>query len=174
MGRPARNPKYQDDVEGLHKNLQFHRHEWLVQRMGWVLLAGVIVAALLGAFGDGPLAHASLTGPTATFEYDRLARRESSTRWIVTPTARPGSAGGATLSIAFDAQLLAKYRVTDINPEPERTRLAGNQVVHEFAAAQAAAQPIVFYVETRDIGMQHGTIRVANGAPMAFEQFIYP
>ncbi len=171
MGRPPRNPKYQDDVASLRENLPFREHEWLVQRVGWALMTCIVLAGFFGAFGDGPLARETLTNASARLEYERLARREYNTRWRIIPAA---TARGGAVHVAIDAQLVSRYRVTEIVPQPEKTRFDGGEVTYEFSAAQVAAQPIVFHVETRDVGMHRGSIRVADGPPFAFAQFIYP
>lgn len=50
--------------------------EWRVQRVGWVVLAGIVVAALAGVFGAGPLSWTSASADDASLvvKYSRFAR----------------------------------------------------------------------------------------------------
>ena len=45
------------DLE-ISQDLTFQRRSWIVQRVGWVMLALLILAALGGLFGPGPLSRA--------------------------------------------------------------------------------------------------------------------
>ncbi|HVF07519.1 MAG TPA: hypothetical protein VNC60_02985, partial [Actinomycetota bacterium] len=70
---------------------QFQRREWLVQRISWGMLTGVIILGLLGGFGGGPLAHATAsdTGVPIRLDYDRMVRLGaiSHLRLVLDPTA---------------------------------------------------------------------------------------
>jgi len=44
------------DSESDHR---FHRNEWRLQRIGWVLVALFLVLAVAGLFGNGPLEERS-------------------------------------------------------------------------------------------------------------------
>jgi hypothetical protein len=52
---PAPSSQFQID-----EDLNFQRREWKIQRAGWVTMALVIIAALLGVFGAGPLSSATI------------------------------------------------------------------------------------------------------------------
>lgn len=54
------------------QDLNFQRREWVVQRVGWVVMAVLLVAALLGLFGPGPLSKSiagSASGPVRAEYY---------------------------------------------------------------------------------------------------------
>ena len=64
----------------------FQRRVWIVQRCGWVMMAFLILFALLGGFGRGPLSAwdvASADGRLRV-EYEAVLRQDSATRWHVT------------------------------------------------------------------------------------------
>lgn len=42
----------------IEEDLDFQRRMWRLQQIGWALLVLVVVAALLGLFGKGPLSRA--------------------------------------------------------------------------------------------------------------------
>ncbi|MEP7151377.1 MAG: hypothetical protein ABI856_06680, partial [Nitrospira sp.] len=63
----------------IEQDLPFQYRQWRLERIGQVLLACCIVAALLGLFGHNPLS--TTTGQTSdgrlSIHYDRFARIES-------------------------------------------------------------------------------------------------
>ena len=64
------------DVE---QDLHFQHEEWRFQKIGRIALAAIVLLGLVGAFGQGPLAHARQTSASGdlTVEYDRIARHRS-------------------------------------------------------------------------------------------------
>ncbi len=66
-----------------HAQEAFQRREWLVQRIGWTLLAACLAAACVGVFGDGPVARQTSGAGEVHVELDRFARRHSPTQWSI-------------------------------------------------------------------------------------------
>lgn len=92
-------------VADFGQNLEYQHREWAVQH-GWVVIAVLILAALAGLAGDGPLSHASIRSADGTLiaGYERIARAGNTKRpgtqssgrgqLRVDPTDRaPGAAG---------------------------------------------------------------------------------
>ena len=50
------------DLE-IEQDHDFQRRSWRLQRAGWIVLSLVLLAGLLGLFGSGPLAHATVGAP---------------------------------------------------------------------------------------------------------------
>src|SRR6185503_10274526 len=65
------------DLE-LNQDLDLQRKTWTVQRIGWGGMALIVVAALAGVFGSGPLTRTEVTDNPQTFRllYDRFGRYE--------------------------------------------------------------------------------------------------
>ena len=61
-------------------DLSFHRRVWIAQRIGWFLVGLLIIAALLGFFGSGPVSRASVQGNGLRIEYERFARKQQPTK----------------------------------------------------------------------------------------------
>ena len=94
-------------VQGLQieEDRAHQRREWRIERVGWVLMAGLLLAGLLGLLGDGPLSRATAGSAGAlSVEYDRLQRAAApyEYRFEVDPSlAREGQ-----LRLRFDDALL--------------------------------------------------------------------
>ena len=72
------------DLE-LVQDLALEEREWTIQRIGWLLMALVVVSALLGLFGAGPLSSRVIASRDGRFklEYDRFERYQSPSRLLV-------------------------------------------------------------------------------------------
>jgi len=168
---PASNkPRSNNDFARSQKeSLPFQRREWVVQRIGWVVFALILLAGLLGLFGDGPLAHRVAASPALQIEYDWLIRRDSPTTWKLTPRVPPKD---GHYRVALDADWAQHFRMHGIQPEPASARLVDGRWEYEFEAS--ASVPIVFNVEARRMGSLEGSIRLGDAPPIELSQFAYP
>lgn len=168
----SKNLQKQDDfTKGLLEPLPFQRREWVVQRIGWVLVAMILLAGAAGLFGNGPLAQRMSANQALQFEYEWLARRDAQTTWKLTPRAPPVE---GRYRVALDANWAQHFRITAVQPEPESARLANGRWVYEFSARDARAVPIVFHVEARKMGTLEGSIQLDDAPALAVTQFVYP
>jgi hypothetical protein len=90
------------DLE-LNQDLRFQRRMWAVQRIGWAVMALVVLAGLLGLFGPGPLSSATAgkeEGPLLVEGYERFVRFRIPTTLQVRldPLGRGRRAFGSTAS----------------------------------------------------------------------------
>jgi hypothetical protein len=168
----ARSSKANDDfIKGLNEPLPFQRREWLVQRIGWVLMALVIVAGALGLFGDGPLAQRKAANSALQIEYDSLLHRNAQTTWVLTVRAPPRE---GRYRLALDASWARQFRIDDIEPRPQSTAPDGGRWIYEFRSQEGRATPILFHVEPRSIGRFEGSVQLEGAPPLAVTQFVYP
>jgi hypothetical protein len=169
MARSVHKPQHIAPASAVRQLPSFQRREWLVQRVGWALMALIALAALAGLFGGGALASAVVTNSAARIEYRRLARMGTPLQWRVTPAH---DAGGS-VEVAIDSRLIANYRLTGINPAPTHARLEGHRWVFTFDAAGGAA-PIVFELEASAMGTYQGEIQVGHTPPLGISQLVFP
>ena len=169
----ARLPAKQDHdfVDGLSRTLPFQRREWLVQRIGWVMMGLIILAGALGLMGNGPLAKRMLANDTLQLDFEWLVRRDAQTTWKLTPRAAP--TGGA-YRVSLDANWAQHFEIHSIEPEPDSTHLANGRWVYEFEARDARPTPIVFHVEARKTGPLEGSVGLNDAQPLVVKQFVFP
>ena len=156
----------QDDFES---QLAFHRREWRIQRIGWVLVALFLALAAGGLFGNGPLSRAHADGATGRIEYQRFVRYGLSTDLVVTPA---GSAQGVN-RVEISAAYLEAFRIEEITPEPAAVRMIGASLVYEFASAAPGAS-ISFHIRPQRLWRHSAAVRIDGGAPLAMSQLTYP
>ena len=123
----------------------FQRREWIAQRIGWVLLAMVLLAGALGLFGNGPLSHRTIGNAAATFEYQRFIRKDADARWEL---QLMGATPRGQVEIAVDAEFARNYEIRSIQPRPVSTVLDGGRWVFRFDAHVPRGTPVVLIVES--------------------------
>lgn len=158
-------------MEDYRAEQQFHEREWTVQRVGWAVLVLLLLLAMAGAFGSGPLAARTISVGDSTIEIDRFVRYNARSQWRIVPGAT--RSGAEQLRIALDAQFAESYEIASITPEPERMSLSGSELVLEFDARNATGS-IVFHVQPNDFGWREGAIRIGDSPPVAVNQLVYP
>lgn len=141
------------------------------QRAGWTVFALLLLAALAGLAGPGPLSRATASAPLVHVAYERFARRLGDTSLDVTVRADPARPGVARLWI--DGGYLAAVRVQDVVPEPDSWTSAGGGTVLAFPVAGDRAE-VSIRLGPDHIGTLDGAIGVPGRPPARFWQFIYP
>lgn len=151
--------------------LEFHRREWRVERVGWVLLAVFLILAVAGLFGSGPLSHVrSGSKDGGSIEYERFVRHGSITALRVRPAA---TLGHGAMRIEIAASYLRAFRIERIDPEPSSVVVSGERLVYEFAAAPAGAQ-ISFHLHPEELGSHAAQVVIDAAEPLTIRQFTYP
>jgi hypothetical protein len=149
----------------VNADIEFQRRAWIVQRIGWLVIAAVIVAALLGLFGGGPLSRAAVEGDGLRVAYERFARLQQSTRLqLALPKTAPGE-------VALNRGYLELFRIEQITPEPREVEANGEWLVYRFGGSGTST--VTFHLMPEKFGSVAGAAR-ADGNPLAFHQFIYP
>lgn len=139
----------------------FFRRTWRAQRIGWVVMLLVVVAALRGAFGHGPLA-AGHTGTTdgVRVTWDRIARHQAPTELSVHFDEQAVRGGKAQL--ALSTRLIQSVDLQFITPEPSAEMVHGMDVVYTFNISRPPAE-VRFSLKPDRMGMLRGTVGLLNG-----------
>jgi hypothetical protein len=148
---------------------RFHRNEWRIQRIGWVLVALFLALAAAGLFGNGPLSRAHADNGAGRIEYQRFTRFGLSTDLVITPAA---STNGVT-RVEISGDYLEAFRVEHVTPEPATVRLAGSRLLYEFASTTPGAS-ISFHLTPQRLWRRSATITIDGGAPLDISQLTYP
>jgi hypothetical protein len=161
------------DLE-IEQDLQFQRRDWRAQRVGWIVMLLLILGTLAGAFGRGPLAHASAGNESAPLrvDYDRLVRHQADAELVLHLAA--GAAAGRA-RILLDSALLEAIRIERFTPEPDSETATPAGVVFEFGVDSITA-PFDIRLDHRATGYwrERGTIALGDHPPLQLDFFVYP
>lgn len=152
----------------LEEHVAFQHRLWRWQRVGWLVMTLVLVAALGGVFGDGPLAAARVGGDFSV-RYERFARRGAPTTLeFALPPA------GSRLDVAGAASRVEVRRVTPA-PVKESRSSDGERWSLWFEPAIDGSSTVV-RIETipRRAGRGHSTVTLDSSATIDFRQFVWP
>jgi hypothetical protein len=164
-----------DDGLEIKQDLTFQRREWRIQRVVWLLLAALLVAALAGLLGPGPLSSTSRQAAGFDVHYLRF------TRWqaphTLTITVLPSA--GPTVALAINRSYLDSMQVQQITPQPASVKLSGNNYIFDFDNRRAQLPTdIAFDLQPSSMGTVHAIIGLLTpGSPTAsvhLTQLVYP
>lgn len=155
---------------------RFQHRSWTAERIGWAVIALLLVAAGLGLCGSsGPLNQATAEDAEGTLrvEYARFARHGAPTEVQV----EVGAAATAvdTLRVAISRAYLAAVEIAWMQPEPETVELTGEAFVYVFPVAERG-QPLAisFEVEPQRYWRQRARVWLPEGGAVSITQFVYP
>lgn len=127
----------------LSEDRRWQEYLWTTQRIGWVLMAVFVLAAILGLTGSGgPLATASATTPGGTVEYPRVARWAAKEQIVFKVPASAQGSVELTLSPDFNDV----FAVDAIVPRPASSAATAAGHRYAFDLEGAGAKAIVFNV----------------------------
>ena len=148
--------------------------EWRIQRIGWVVMGLIVVLALSGVFGVGPLSWSTVTADDASVEvsYPRFTRNGApSTLSLRVPAT---AAADGQVRVWIDGEYLEALEVTSITPEPASQISDGGGVVFAFETEPGAPLEATVNATGDAIGLQTGRLAVVGHPPVEFRQIFYP
>jgi hypothetical protein len=124
----------------IDQDIKYQWREWHIHRIGWAVFALILLAALAGLFGQGPLSHASTgePGSALVLGYQRFDRYKAPTSLDVTVGAGVAQEGNVRLALNHD--FLDRVAIQRIIPEPESVETGPDAITYVFAVA-ASGQP---------------------------------
>ena len=162
------------DLE-IDQDLAFAQGSWTLQRAGWLGMSVVLVLALAGILGSGPLSRDEVSLPgLLRVEYQRFARYQAPQ--ALTAHLEPAVTRGGEVRLWVDRRFLGDSRVDTITPPPVRVEAAGDRLVYVFSARRPAEPvTIVFALQAEHIGPRSGRVGIDGAEAFApFRQFVYP
>jgi hypothetical protein len=159
----------------LEDDPDFQRRTWAFQRCGWVVIALILAAALLGLAGHGPLSHAHQIQRDAplALEYERFGRHGSES--TIRLHLLPGSTRQGRARVRLDRAFYENVDALQVVPEPESSAADARWITLTFATEQPERPTVVVINYTPTCyGPLPGRVGLEGTEPIRFEQFIYP
>jgi len=159
----------------LAQDLALQRRDWILQRVGWILLGLVVIGALLGLFGAGPLSKAVAGRQEGELwvEYRRFWRLQSTMDLQINVGA--AAVTGRQVRIRISRAYLESASLERIVPQPQRVEVGPEFFTYTFDT-EAPGQPVAMMlaIEATLPGPLTGKIALKRGPQVEFTHFIYP
>ena len=174
----------------IEQNIRFQEREWRLQRIGWIVFATFIIAAVLGLFGGGGMfAQKRIdTGNGVAVEFSRFERSGAITKLRI--DAQPNGLNRSEFAIWIDREYFQHFDIESITPTPVRTELTGETLHFVFSAGtqngdmlnetnksnQANTYRISINLKADRFGMVEGKMGLLHrtNSTIRFRQLFYP
>lgn len=153
----------------------FSRRQAVAQRVGQLLLVVVVLAALVGVFGDGPVSTAQRTTASGalTAEYQRFARHQGQSSLHVHVAPAAVEQGTATVVLAED--YVTANEVEQVSPQPDAVTAVPGGLAYVFDVdGRSTSLDVRFDVRPDDVGLLRFGVGVDGDEPLQLWQLIYP
>lgn len=159
----------------IDEHVFFQKFEWAFERLGWLFMLGILVAA--GHYGVFGRHHKSeriageQNGPIWV-EYDRRPRLE--TRTALKIVAKPGRFG-KKVRVAINDDYLDRVMIEQIIPEPESVQSRSRRTVFTFAGEDDSDTVVVrIHLQPEKPGRATANITLGDDQSLSFEQLVIP
>lgn len=152
---------------------RFQRREWGVQKVGTVVLVAVLLAALTGLLGAGPLAWTtrSSAGGLVSVEFDRVTRFKTDD--TLTVTFAPEAVENGQVTLDLTGPWISGVDVRGISPEPVHQRALSDGIAMTFLADPSGQTAVTFSFRAGEHFALEGRA-AAGGEFVTFTQFVLP
>lgn len=162
------------DLE-ISQDVEMQQRIWKMQRIGWGVMALVMLCIMLGLTGRGPLSHATAgaSGAPLRVEYERFGRHEAPMELKI--HLAPGVARDGKARIWFSRDYMEALALEQVSPEQEKMEVHPDRHILEFDLPQSQ-RPATVVLKTRPqkFGSIAGRVGIENGQTLSFAHFIYP
>ena len=158
----------------LAEDAEFQRREWVVERVGWVLLGVVLASAVLGLFGGGPLSQARVTDQQQTFEvtYERFTRALTYT--VLEITVDAGAIEDSSVTVYLSDTWIDNVTTWQITPEPDSTTRTDEGIFYEFATRPNSPLVATLLYRPNDPGISRSAVGIGDSERVELWQLVYP
>lgn len=153
----------------IEEHREHHARAWKIKRFGWGAMALVVVAALAGLLGEGPLSKARAhSSGGLQVEYHRILRYKTPSRLTI-----DFAGGGNDLELSWDVSFLEKIGIEHVEPEPKEYRIDGDVHTWIFARSEIPGRIYVTY-HPEVFGAAVARLRVKGLGQLELKQFFLP
>lgn len=139
-----------------------------MQRVSWCIWAGLLLAVLAGAAGEGFLSARVRSDGPMRVHYDAVLRNGNASEVVVELTPSPDG-----FSLWWSRSFLEELRLGQIVPIPAQSVPRDGGVETRFGSAGSQAVRVVLRMRPETIGSVESTVR-SGPYQVVFRQFVLP
>ena len=157
----------------IEQDLAFQEREWRWERISWLVIALILIAALMGLFGHHPFAR--ITSQTlngqVVIDYERYGRYDSSAQIVIKST--PAYAHNNMVHVWLDAEYLDAINVISASPWPLRGEAREGERAFVFHT-DGRPFSVTLSIQFHSIGLVRGRVRVDEQEPLSLTHMVWP
>jgi hypothetical protein len=155
----------------IREDMRFQAVTWTLERVAWVLLALVPLAALAGIFSHGPVSQKTARAADATLSlgYEHFQRMTVQTRFVI----RMPSVQTDEVRLRLSPSFQRIYDIQSMQPEPARSSAGADGLELHFRPARSGLA-VVIWATPREFGRFNFRAETDAGEPVEIPVLIYP
>jgi hypothetical protein len=144
---------------------------WVFERVGWIAMAAVLIAALAGLFGNGWLSEREVSaGGALTAKYPRFCRAhaplELAVEWL--PRQEPAA-------LWISRSYLDGFEIAEIRPTPSGVTVDAGRIHYTFHTARPHAPvSVTFTLKPKRGGSFVGRVGLQDELDVEVRHFVFP
>lgn len=156
----------------VREDMAMQRRVWRFERVGWYVLLAVVLLALAGLFGNGPLSDAEVISPDGRVkvEYQRLSRSGTTDSLVITVQGSPGD----PVAVQLEGSVLRKASIETIQPQPQVSLSHGSALLLQLGTSEDGLATLYLTLRSDHVGSLKGTVRAGPRSAVGFSTFLYP
>lgn len=146
---------------------------WKFQRIAWLVMAGTVAGAVLGATGGGGmLSRATAKNALGEIDYPRIARWQAANEMTL---RLPGGASREA-DLELDGTFARLFSIEEVVPSPSRSAATPSGHRFTFSLGQGPEErTIIFRLKPgRPAGPTRASARIEGGPPIVLSFVILP
>ena len=156
----------------VQEDMSMQQRVWRFERVGWYVLVAMVLLALAGLFGNGPLSDAEVVSQDGRVrvEYQRLSRSGTTDSLFITVQG----ASGQPVEVQLEGSLLRDASIETLQPEPQRSMSHGQAMLFQLGTRQDGMSTLYLTLRSEHVGTLEGSVRVGPHSAVRFSTFLYP
>lgn len=156
----------------IREDMPMQQRVWRFERVGWYVLLVIVLLALAGLFGNGPLSDAVTVSPDGRVrvEYQRLSRSGTTDNLYITVQGEPGQ----PVTVELDGSLLRTASIETMQPEPQRSMSHGPALLLQLGTSKDGVATLYLTLRTDHVGTLEAVVRAGPHSAVHFSTFLYP
>lgn len=145
---------------------------WRFERVGWYVLVIIVLLALAGLFGNGPLSDAEVVSQDGRLkvEYQRLSRSGTTDNLFITIQGSPRQ----PVMLELEGSLLREASIETMQPEPQVSMSHGPALLLQLGTSKDGMATLYLTLRSEHVGSLEGVVRSDSNTEVHFSTFLYP
>ncbi|MGS7251020.1 hypothetical protein HG549_11315 [Pseudomonas sp. SK] len=165
-----------DELRSRHhpveEDMRMQQRVWRFERVGWYMLVVIVLLALAGLFGNGPLSDAQVASDDGRVrvDYQRLSRSGTTDNLRITVRGTPGE----PVQVVLGGSLLREASIETMQPQPQLSRSHGQSLLLQLGTSHDGMATLYLTLRSEHVGRLEGVVRAGQDSTVQFATFLYP